>query len=583
VSIVGVSLDTASTARPKPAVARRHVVEVAAAGLAGALLAVLMTWPLALRLGADIPQDLGDPLFQAWQVAWIGHAVLEQPLHLYQANMFWPLADTLAFSDALIGYAPLGLAAQHSPHAALVTYDVLFLFAYGLAFLGAYLLARELGVGRAGTVAAGAAFAYAPWRLAQNGHLQVISSGGIPLALALLVRGYRRRNVPLVVGGWLVATWQLTLGFGLGLQLAYLLGVLGALGAVVWWRGRARAAHLGRRIVLASALGACLFVAVGLAQARPYLRVADHHPESERTPAQVASFSPSYAGFLAAPPESLVWGDVTASRRTAPSFTTEHTLFPGLTVVVLAVLGLLGDVFSRLLRIGLGVGVLVCGVLSFGLRDVGGAERYVTPYRLLYEFAPGWDAVRTPGRLNTLTSLGLALLAGAGLTFVLQRVRRRVGGARRRDARMLTAGVAALVVAAILAEGFGPVPHVRVPGVPSAVAAAAAPRLHLPIDFYFGSRYSYWSVGGFPRIVNGTGAFEPTSLSELRTTVERFPDARSVEELRSLGVRTVVLHPDLAAGTPWESTATKPVAGLPLTRTLQDGAVVYRLDARPQN
>ena len=34
-----------------------------------------------------------------------------------------------------------------------------------LAFLGAYLLARELGAGSWGGLAAGAAFAYAPWKL----------------------------------------------------------------------------------------------------------------------------------------------------------------------------------------------------------------------------------------------------------------------------------------------------------------------------------------------------------------------------------------------------------------------------------
>ena len=181
-----------ATAPPSQAVARHHLVEVGAAGIGGVLLAVAMTWPLTLRIRSVISQDLGDPLFQAWQVAWIGHAVLHQPLDLFQANIFWPLADSLAFSDALVGYAPAAVLAQQGPGSALVVYNVLFVFAYTLAFLGAYLLARELGAGRLGCVAAGAAFAYAPWRLAQNGHLQVISSGGVPLALFLLVRGYRR-------------------------------------------------------------------------------------------------------------------------------------------------------------------------------------------------------------------------------------------------------------------------------------------------------------------------------------------------------------------------------------------------------
>ena len=253
------------------------------AALGGVVLAIAMTWPLVFHLGSDIGKDLGDPLLQAWQVAWIGHALLEHPLDLWQANTFWPNADTLAFSDALVGYAPAGLVGQESPHAALVVYNLLFLGAYGLAFLGAYLLARELGVGRLGAVAAGVAFTYAPWKLSQNGHLHVLSSGGIPLALFLLLRGYRLRRRWLVLGGWLVAAWQMTLGFSLGLQFAYLLLVLGAIAVLAL---ALRAVPLpDRRVMAATVIGIGAFaIAAGL-MARPYLRVLDEHPEARRTPA----------------------------------------------------------------------------------------------------------------------------------------------------------------------------------------------------------------------------------------------------------------------------------------------------------
>jgi hypothetical protein len=81
------------------------------------------------------------------------------------------------------------------------------------------------------------------------------------------------------------------------------------------------------------------------------------------------------------------------------------SLFPGFAIGILALLGLFGSVFPRRLRIGLGAGVVVCALLSLGVRDVDGPERYLTPFRLLFDFAPGWDGVRTPGRINTLTSL----------------------------------------------------------------------------------------------------------------------------------------------------------------------------------
>src|SRR3954453_12747065 len=196
--------------------------ELLFAALTAVFVALLMHWPLPLVLGRDVPRDLGDPLPQAWQVAGDGHALTHQPLDFFQANVFWPLKNSLAFSDALVGYAPFGLIGS-GPHAAVVGYGVLFLFVCALAFFGGYLLARELRAGRSGAFVAGAAFAYAPWRLEQDGHLHVLSRGGIPLALALLVRGYRTGSAWTVAAGWLVAAWQVSLGFTLGLQLAYLL------------------------------------------------------------------------------------------------------------------------------------------------------------------------------------------------------------------------------------------------------------------------------------------------------------------------------------------------------------------------
>src|SRR3954451_2895639 len=253
--------------------------EIVLAALAAVGLALAMHWPLPLHIGRDVPRDLGDPLPQAWQVAWDGHGLLHQPLDWFQANVFWPLHNSLAFSDALVGYAPFG-AIGSGPHAAIARYDLLFLLAYALAFLGAYLLARELGARPAGAMVAGAAFAYAPWRLEQDGHLHVLSSGGIPLALALLVRGYRLGRVRVVLAGWLVAAWQLSLGFTLGIQLAYLLAALGA-GAALWaWR---RGLRPPRRLLVASAAGVLVFGVTAVLLARPYLAVGRDHPEAERS------------------------------------------------------------------------------------------------------------------------------------------------------------------------------------------------------------------------------------------------------------------------------------------------------------
>ena len=209
------------------------------------LLAVLTTWPLVLHLHSRIAPDLGDPIRTAWQIAWVGHAMLHDPLHLFDANAFYPHPLSLAFSDSLLGYGPAAFFGSGTV-AALVRYNLLFLFAWSLCFVGGYLLARELGLGRLGGAAAGIAFAYAPYRVTEAGHLHVISSGGLPFALFLLLRGYRHSSRKLVLAGWLVSAWQVSLGFTLGLQYCYLLAFLALLALISWWRGSCAAPRRAR-------------------------------------------------------------------------------------------------------------------------------------------------------------------------------------------------------------------------------------------------------------------------------------------------------------------------------------------------
>jgi hypothetical protein len=524
--------------------------EIGVAVLVGIALAVVLHWPLALHIGSDVPKDLGDPLPQAWQIAWGGNALQHQPLDYWQANMYWPLKNSLAFSDALVGYAPFGMIGEGF-EAAIARYDLLFLFAYALGFVGAYLLARELGVNRLAAAVAGVAFAYAPWKLEQDGHMHVISSGGIPLALFLLVRGYRRDSTWTVLAGWLVATWQLALGFTLGLMLAYLLAALGVLLLLRWRRRRPR-----RGVVVASLAGAALFATMGVLLALPYQQVRDDHPESERTAETVAAFSGGPEMFLAASELSTVWGPITEPVRDSLDFVPEQTLFPGLLVLVLAGFGLSrASPFSKRMRIGLGAAVLALAVLSLGFQIPSHGVPY--PYRALYELAPGWDAVRTPGRLNTLTSLGLALLAAAG--------------AHRLGSRRVVALLLPLVV---LVEGMGfPYPHPTVAKPPPGLAQTTPPLLELPMYEYESRRFLVWSTNGFPEIVNGRASFKPASFDELEQLMASFPDRRVVDYLRELGVNTVVLHPDLVDGTAWEDWRSWPLHG-----TSTGGVVLYRLN-----
>lgn len=540
--------------------------EVLGAGLIAVLVAAAMTWPAALHPASTVPSDLGDPLLQAWQLGWDGHALRSQPLHIFDSNTFWPLRNSLAFSDSLLGYAPAGLIGAGTS-AALARYNVLYVFAFAFASVGAYALARQLGTGRLAAAACGAAYAYAPWRIAQAGHLHILSSGGIPLALALLARGHgigrsgagprRRERAGWALAGWAVAAWQLTIGFGLGLPFAYLLGLVVATAAVWVLAGGRRPS---RRLLLADTAGVVGFLAVGLLLSLPYLRVAAEHPEARRDAATVALFSPPWRGFVTAPEQSRIWGSPTAGLRASLPFPPEMTQAPGLTVLVAGLAGLVAGTWSRRRRLALGATVVVGVVLASGTTFPGGGR---ASYLLLLEHAPGWAGIRTPGRLMVFVTLALGLLAATGLD------------ALRRRGRLLRAAAVALV----LAEGASTLAHPRPDPRPAALDAPA-PLLVLPAGGLLDETVMFWTTVGFPPVVNGTSGFTPRAQERLYAGSVGFPDAASVALLRRAGVRSVVVLRDRLAGTPWQGAADRSVGGLPLTRRDRGSTVVFTLAPR---
>jgi hypothetical protein len=553
-----------------PDLTRREVIFAA---VGASLLAIVMTWPLLIHLGSVVPRDIGDPLAEAWQPAWGGHALLHQPFHYFDANRFWPLKDTLAFGDALVGYAPAGIIGS-GPHAAMVRYDALFIFAYALAFFGAYLLARELGLGPAGAAIAGAAFAFAPYRLEQDGHLQVISSGGIPLAIALAIRGVRLQRPWWLFWAWVVAAWQVSIGWVLGLPFAY--GLAGAVAfGVVLWLVRGRPA-VPRPMLIAGAAGVAVFVAISYWIAHPYLYIADNFPAAKRSPHEVAAFSGPLKVFITAPEENWVWGAATAGVRNSLTTLQEKTLFPGLVIVVLAVAGVFSSSLSRRTRIGLGIGAVALLILQLGFREEGGL---LWPYRVLYDTLPGWDAIRTPGRLATFSSLVLALLAAAGAESAIRAVRRTPLPA------WSGAAIAGFLALVIVTEGrslpFDPFDNQAMPDVPPAQASTEGiptPQLHLPALTAKENRaYQLASTNGFPDMVNGRASTNPAVVLDLVKHMANFPDPATVRELQDYGVRTVILHLGLTEGTPQMTAARRSISGLPLTACKLPGLIVYEV------
>jgi hypothetical protein len=353
-------------------------------------------------------------------------------------------------------------------------------------------------------------------------------------------------------------------------------------------RAVARGPLIPRKVLAVTCIGVAVLGGVTIYQSVPYLKVAHDYPTAKRTIKEVRNYSSGPAALLSASSENRVWGGVTSGARTNVHSKNESVFFPGGLILVLALIGLLaaaGAPFTRRLRIGLGLGILIVSILALGLGLTGAGY----PYRLVYDYAPGWNGVRVPGRIFTTATLFYALLAGAGAQLLTQRAGR---WGERRSLRGVPAVLGVGLVLLVVGEGAGHLSHPVVPQPARAEIGLPGPLLDLPTDGAADRVWQYFSTDGFYKIPVGNSTFDFPAVDDLRGGMRGFPDRASIEKLRYYGIRTVVLHlkmprlpgivgyalaepPDTAAA------AAKSVAGLGVTRTRVGSLVIYEIGPGP--
>jgi len=581
----------------------RAVGEGAAVTLAGAGLSAAMSWPEASSMTTTVPVDTGDPVYFAWQLAWVGHALSTAPGHLWTTPAFQGAHDNLAFTDAILGYAPLSWLCGSGQAGALLALNLAMLLASTLAFCGGHALARAMGAAVPGALVTGAAFAFAPWRAQQANHLNVLSTGGMALALAALAHGHgwslrhgrrpERIRPGWILAGWGIACWQMTFGFAIGVPFGYVLAAV----TVAWLVSAVahRREQSPWRPVLADLGGGAVFGLVTLLLTRPYLHVISAHPEGARQEIWLYLFSPNVRGLLTSDPHNVWWGHVQNSWRSRLGFPGEAALLPGFVLLALALLGAFWSAWPRSRRLGLCLAIALLTLMSLGTNAPGGGSLTYLP---LFEHAPGWDALRTPGRLMIWVTLGLGLLAAGAVTRLVE-LARRLGwnpaallpergpaapaGHVRADPVVVLAVAVALVApcALVTLEGRSRVPQVPVPTSPVALHTLPAPILVLPSKEVLDYTWMLWDTDGWPAMADGSSSFESVTQWALRQEVAGFPDEASVRILRRRGILTVVLLPSWTLNTPWARAETRSWTGLGLTRREVGNALVFTVEDAP--
>lgn len=174
-------------------VGRSRVVREVLVFLAFCLFTALLSWPYVTRLH-DAVVDPGDPYLISWILWWDYHQTFADPLHLFHANLFYPLRYTLAFSENSYGMALLFFPLFALGARPLTVHAVAMFFGFVTCGYGAFRLARTLtGSTGAGWIA-GIVFAFVPFRFGMMSHLAYLFSAWIPLFFEALVLFARKRS-----------------------------------------------------------------------------------------------------------------------------------------------------------------------------------------------------------------------------------------------------------------------------------------------------------------------------------------------------------------------------------------------------
>lgn len=486
--------------RPRRPPAPRPVtrVEVGLSLAAHAALVALMSWPLLLHPFRSGVVDRPDGRLNAWILAWDVHALRHDPARLFQAPIFHPLPDALAFSENLLLPAILASPAI-SMGGPVLGYNLILAVSHLLSGLGVQLLVRRASGDRLAAFVGGAFFAVGAHRWVNMAHLHAQVTLFLPLALLALDRFWEKRSLgrSLLVGALLA--FQALSSIYLGAITATVLVAATALAVL---------AGLRPRDLLRLAAGFLLAGALLYPVARPYLRMR-YFQGMEFTLEQLSRFSTTLESYAAS--GAPLYGPLT-QRHLDPQ-RVKDPLFPGLAPLVLGVAGLAAAP-RRYRAVALATSALAV-VLSLGPETA--------LYRFLHEHVVLFRGIRALGRFSVVPALGLSVLAGFAL------------------AGRWRVALAALALFVVESRSF-PIGYGAY-GPPAATAQWLAWRPGAVAYLPLGTRDTEVmldAIAHFRPLLNGDSGFVPRPYDRERELLAGPLSEDALRFLRAVGVRQVV-------------------------------------------
>jgi hypothetical protein len=148
-----------------------------------AALAVVHTWPLGARPSYYSRLDTADTQLNTWAMAWVARTLPTDPLHLFDADIFYPEKRTLAYSEPLLVQGVLAIPIVRLGASPVLAYNLVLLAGFALTGWAAGLLALRMTGSLAAAVVGGSIASFNAQSLVRLPHIQAQHLEFLPLAL----------------------------------------------------------------------------------------------------------------------------------------------------------------------------------------------------------------------------------------------------------------------------------------------------------------------------------------------------------------------------------------------------------------
>jgi hypothetical protein len=513
---------------------RSRVSEAVLTVLVATLLTIVMSWPLAPKAGFAGRLNTNDGKWSIWSTAWVARTLVEDPRSLYDANIFYPHRNTLAYSEPNLVAGAMVAPVWWATRNPYLVHNVAVLLGFVLAQLGMYLLVRHFTGHRGAAAVAAVSFAFCPYIFSRIPHIQLLMTAGLPFSLLALHRFVERPSAARsLVLGLVIATQALACGY-YGIYAGLIIG------AGVVFYAVSRGLWRVRRYWGFAFLAGAVSILVVLPFFVPYLQLKATTGFG-RALGETEIYSADWQSYLAASawlhrwrlPLLVKWTDV---------------LYPGTLALVLG-LATLAMGRRAAPKNGHADDVMFyggVGAIAFwaSLGPKAGL------YSVLHEGIVLFSWLRAPSRIGILVTMALCVLAG----FAVERLVRNLRRGHMVAAGLVVIALADLIVAPLSLNEAGPLPQAyRVLAQSPSGPVAEFPFFYRLMDQHRHAEYMLPSTFHWRPLINGYSDYLPPDFSAMLIPISSFPTQESFNILHRLGARYAIFHVNLYHRVAWKA------------------------------